>query len=165
MSSIFLALGSNVGDKVAHITQAINFLSEQISDIRRASLYSTSPVGYVAQDDFVNTVASGKTTLSPREVLSFIKNIEQKVGRIQRFKWGPREIDIDLLFYDDITYSDELLTIPHPLLHQRDFVLQPLADLAAKFIHPVLKKSVAELLAEIPEKDRSVQRILTHQSK
>jgi 2-amino-4-hydroxy-6-hydroxymethyldihydropteridine diphosphokinase len=161
MHTIFLALGSNVGDSVKNITQAINLLNEKVFKIKRAALYSTSPVGYLAQADFINTAISGQTELSPREVLSFIKNIEQKIGRIKRFKWGPREIDIDVLFYDDLTYTDEILTLPHPLLHHRDFVLQPLAELAAHFKHPTLKKSVAELLANIPEQERSVQKILT----
>src|SRR5258706_7388759 len=137
MHKIFLALGSNVGDKAKNIETAIALLAEKIKDIHVASLYTTKPVGYVDQDNFVNTALSGDTDLTPEELLKFVKDIEQQVGRIYRFRWGPREIDIDILFYDDVVIKQERLEIPHPRLHERDFVLVPLSDIAPDLIHPV----------------------------
>ena len=154
--TVFLAFGSNVGDKVANIHQAIQLLQPQVNHLQRGQLYETKPVGYLQQDNFVNTAAVGETELNPIELFQFVKDIEQKVGRIKRFRWGPREIDIDLLFYDDRVADDEVLTLPHPRLHQRDFVLRPLLDIAPDFRHPVLQKTIRELLVDLPPTDHSV---------
>ncbi|MDO8610758.1 MAG: 2-amino-4-hydroxy-6-hydroxymethyldihydropteridine diphosphokinase [bacterium] len=149
---ILLALGSNVGNKKENISKAIILLSKKIINIKQAPLYISHAVGYTEQDDFINTAISGNTNLKPRQLLDFVKKIEKEIGRIYRFKWGPREIDIDILFYGNEIYTDESLIIPHPRIHERDFVLQPLVEIDPLFIHPVLKKSVKKLLDEMKTK-------------
>lgn len=156
MSTIFLALGSNVGNKKACIEQAMDFLHERVTNIVQAQLYQTKPWGYENQENFLNTVLQGETNLTPQELLTFIKTIEQKVGRVQRFRNGPREIDIDILFYNDLIYQDKTLQIPHPRIAERDFVLQPLVDIAPNFIHPQLQKTMQQLLEALPQDKRFV---------
>jgi 2-amino-4-hydroxy-6-hydroxymethyldihydropteridine diphosphokinase len=156
MRKIYIALGSNVGDKKHNIQNAISRLTEKISEINVAPFYTSKAVGYTEQDNFMNTVIEGKTGLSPEELLFFVKTIEKEVGRVHRFRWGPREIDIDILFYADLLYQKENLQIPHPRLHERDFVLKPLSDLSSELLHPVLKKSISDILQELPEKKRSI---------
>ena len=145
MHTIFLGLGSNVGGKKKNLEKAIEKLREKISEIKTSKFYKTEPWGYKNQEEFLNAAVMGNTSLSPIEVLEFVKDIEKNVGRIERFKWGPREIDIDILFYDDLVYKDADLEIPHPGLHERDFVLKPLMDLDPDFIHPVLKKTTRHI--------------------
>ncbi|HSW89212.1 MAG TPA: 2-amino-4-hydroxy-6-hydroxymethyldihydropteridine diphosphokinase [Candidatus Saccharimonadales bacterium] len=156
MHTIFLALGSNVGDKKGNISSAITMLKEHISDIVSAPLYETKPWGFTEQDNFYNTVIKGKTALSPDELLLFIKSVEEKTGRIKRFINGPREIDIDIILYDEAILVSPHLTIPHPRMHERDFVLQPLSDIASDLEHPVYKKTMIELLTLLPQEDRSI---------
>lgn len=146
---IFLGLGSNVGDKKQNLEKTISKLRERISDIKVSKFYETEPWGYTEQDKFLNAAICGKTSLSPSELLEFIKLVENKIGRIKRFKWGPREIDIDMLFYDDLVYKDKSITIPHPFLQEREFVLKPLVDLAPNFVHPVFKETVGQLYERI----------------
>jgi len=153
---VFLGLGANVGDKKANIKKAIGYLSENVSDIKLSPIYETKPWGYEKQDNFLNAAVSGKTSLSPSQLLKFVKDAEKKVGRIKRFKWGPREIDIDILFYDDLIYKDDDVVIPHPHLHERDFVLKPLMDLDPNFVHPVFKEKVCELYKALSQKDSSI---------
>ncbi len=148
-TKVYLALGANVGDKKANIGKAIRFLSEKVIYMKRAHLYVSNAVGYTDQDDFINTAVSGETELKPKELLRFVKDIEKQIGRVYRFRWGPREIDIDIIFYGNAIYKDTELEIPHPAMHERDFVLRPLADLDGEMIHPVLKKSVKELLRNL----------------
>jgi 2-amino-4-hydroxy-6-hydroxymethyldihydropteridine diphosphokinase len=152
MHRVFLALGSNVGDKTAHVERAILLLKEKIVDLRSAKMYQTKPWGYEAQDDFVNTVVEGQTDLSPQELFRFVKEVEKQVGRIERFKWGPREIDIDILFYDDLVVKEDHLKIPHPHLQEREFVLLPLLDTAPEFVHPIFRKTVKELYGDLLRK-------------
>lgn len=161
MNHIYLALGSNVGDKKKHIFSAIKLLSEKVTNIHQAPLYESKAVGFTEQDNFLNTVISGKTDLSPGALLAFVKDVEIRVGRIQRFRWGPREIDIDILFYDDLIRNEDRLEIPHPRLHERDFVLIPFIQLNPTFIHPRIKKTVKELLESIPVAQRSIMKIIT----
>jgi 2-amino-4-hydroxy-6-hydroxymethyldihydropteridine diphosphokinase len=149
MIKIFLGLGSNLGDKKRNILDAIELLKEKISGVIVAKLYETEPQYYKKQDTFMNTVLSGYTDESPRELLEFVKGVERQVGRRERFRYGPREVDVDILFYDDQVYKDEKLTIPHPLLQEREFVLKPFMDLEPDFEHPVLKKTIRELCEEL----------------
>lgn len=149
MTKVFLALGSNLGNKKQYINEAIELLKKQINDIEVAKFYETKPQYYKEQDTFVNTVIAGFTNLNPKELLHFIKDVEKQIGRKKRFHFGPREIDIDILFYDDLIYKDENLAIPHPLLQERGFVLKPFLDLEPDFVHPVLKKTIKELYAEL----------------
>ncbi len=119
-------------------------------------MYETKPRYFEDQQNFLNTVLSGYTDLKPWELLQFTKTVQQEVGRVERFRNGPREIDIDILFYDNLVYKDEELEIPHPRLQERDFVLQPFSDLSPDFSHPVLKKTIRELLDVLPEEQRSI---------
>ena len=107
MNFVALALGANVGNKKESLRKAIKLLSLELSNIRIAPLYKTKPVGFVDQDVFLNTVIIGKTALTPDELLDFVKEVEKKVGRIARFRWGPREIDIDILLYDNIIFQSD----------------------------------------------------------
>jgi 2-amino-4-hydroxy-6-hydroxymethyldihydropteridine diphosphokinase len=156
MTDIFLALGSNIENRKQHIETAIALLREKVQDITVAPLYETKPQYFEDQQNFLNTVLSGYTDLKPWELLQFTKTVQQEVGRVERFRNGPREIDIDILFYDNEVYKGEELEIPHPRLQERDFVLQPFADLNPNFFHPVLKKTIRELLNRLPEEHRSV---------
>ena len=156
MAKIFLALGSNIGDKKANIDRAIELLKKKIKDISVSSYYLTKPVGYLKQENFINVAIVGQTLLSPQELLEFIREVEENLGRVKRFKNGPREIDIDILFYDDLILKENSLTIPHPGIAERDFVLKPLLDLDARLIHPVLHISIEKLYKKILPKDRSI---------
>jgi len=149
---IFLGLGSNVGNKINNIQKAIIFLLEKIQDIQIAKFYETKAVGYENQENFINTAIKGYTDLDIQSLFEFTKEVEKKVGRIFRFKWGPREIDIDILFYDNVIYKDSNIEIPHPRIVERDFVLKPLLDLEPDFIHPVVKKSIKQLYEELRDK-------------
>ncbi|MBI5122529.1 aminodeoxychorismate synthase component I [Candidatus Roizmanbacteria bacterium] len=145
MHTVFLALGSNVGNKKEQINSAIEILGSQIKNIKLAKFYETKPMYYENQEDFLNTALQGETDLSPEELLIFIKSIEKKLGRQKRFRNGPREIDIDILFYDDLIFKKENLQIPHPRIQEREFVLKPLMDLDPNFIHPMLKKPISKI--------------------
>ena len=146
MNKIFLALGSNIGDKEHQLNEAIRSLGEKLTDIKTASYYTTSPMYYTDQPDFLNTVISGLTGLLPLELLEFTQHIQSKLGRQKRFKNAPREIDIDILFYGNMVYVNKDLIIPHPLIHERQFVLKPFMELDPEFMHPVLKKTIRQLL-------------------
>lgn len=152
MEKVFLGIGSNVGDKIFFIKKAVSLLSEILSEMEIAPLYLSKAVGFEKQPDFINTVISGYTKLSPDYLLKKIKEIEKTIGRIERYRWGPREIDIDILFYGNYVIEKDNLIIPHPRIQERDFVLKPLSDLDPDFIHPVLKKTVKELLFNLKER-------------
>jgi len=145
MNEVYLGLGSNVGDRLLNLNKAIELLSEKIQILKKSKIYISKAVGYTDQPDFHNMVLYGKTDLSPEELFNFIKDVEKNVGRVYRFHWGPREIDIDILFYNDLVYKSDKLNIPHPRLHERDFVLSPLIELNSKLFHPVLNKRVSDL--------------------
>ena len=149
MTEVYLALGSNVGDSVAYINKAVELLGQKVDGLTRAALYRSKPAGYTDQPDFLNTAVSGQTALDPSELFKFIKDVEERVGRVARFRWGPREIDIDIIFYGDQILDTEKLTIPHPRFQERDFVLRPLADLNPGFKDPRSGQTVGELLAAV----------------
>ena len=155
-----MALGSNIENRKQHVETAIGLLREKVCDITVAPLYETKPRYFEDQQNFLNTVLRGFTDLEPRELLQFTKTVQQEVGRVERFRYGPREIDIDILFYDNVVYKDEELEIPHPQLQERDFVLQPFADISPDFPHPVLKKTISELLDALPDEQRSIIKML-----
>lgn len=156
MATVYLALGANVGDCKKSIAQAVQYLEKSVTNIRVAPLYVTKAVGYTDQPDFFNTVLVGQTSLSPEELLVFVKGIEKKVGRVFRFRWGPREIDIDIILYDDLVLDTPTLTIPHPRFSERDFVLKPLSDLAPDVVDPRSKKTIHKLLQQLPADQLSV---------
>lgn len=147
---VFLGLGSNVGDREEYIEQAI-FLLGKTSGIRvvaRSQNYDNEAEGVGDQPPFVNAVAEIETTLSPHKLLPAIQEIEATLGREREVEWGPRTIDLDILLYDDDIISDDKLQIPHPLLHERTFVLKPLAEVAPDAVHPTLERSIRELYEE-----------------
>ncbi len=146
---IFLGLGSNLGDRQSNLLEALHRLREKITIRSVSSCYETEPVGYLDQPRFLNVVCSGTTSLSPRELFRFIKGIEKKMGRRPTVRYGPRPIDIDILFYDDLVLDEPDLVIPHPRLAERAFVLVPLAEIAPQQVHPTLHMTSEELLARV----------------
>lgn len=146
---IYLGLGTNLGDRSANLQAAIEALSPKIQVLAQSPIYQTPPWGYTEQADFLNLVLFAETSLRPRQLLRYVKGIEKQVGRTATFRWGPREIDIDILFFDDLVFDSRKLTIPHPRVHERAFMLVPLADLDPDLRHPVSGKTVQEQLAEI----------------
>jgi 2-amino-4-hydroxy-6-hydroxymethyldihydropteridine diphosphokinase len=158
MAKVYLALGSNVGDSRAHIRQAQQLLAAELGNLKAAPLYSSKAVGYTDQPDFLNTAVSATTKLEPPILLKHIKAIEQKVGRTASFHWGPREIDIDIIFYDDFILKTEDLTIPHPAFAERDFVLKPLTDLNPSLIDPISGQTITVLLNKLSPGEKSILR-------
>ena len=151
MANAYVGLGSNLGDKTGNIRQALDMLdsADDVSVLAVSSFYETEPEGYEDQDWFVNAAAQIETALSPPRLLKLFKEIEQAIGRGESVRWGPREIDLDLLLYDQLRFESQAVTVPHPRMHQRAFVLVPMAEIAANAIHPVLGKSIRNLLDEL----------------
>jgi 2-amino-4-hydroxy-6-hydroxymethyldihydropteridine diphosphokinase len=149
MPVIYLALGSNLGDRLANLRAALHALAPQIRVTKESKVYETPPWGYEDQPAFLNMAISAETSLEPVALLAHLKNLEADLGRVRTFQYGPRQIDLDILFYDNLTLEAPLLRIPHPHLHERAFVLVPLNDIASDFVHPVLHKTIQELLAQI----------------
>ncbi len=149
MKTVFIALGTNLGDRLANLRAAIESLAPDVRVINESTIYETPPWGYTDQPAFLNMVIEAVTSLGPRALLVYLKKREDELGRVKLFRNGPRQIDLDILFYDDLILDEENLTIPHPRLHERGFVLVPLADLTLDLQHPILKKSVRALLDEV----------------
>lgn len=149
MTRIYLSLGSNIGHRQNFINTALRKLSNHINIHRKSSLYETAPWGKTDQPKFLNLCLMAETDLPSVELLDFVKNVEQKSGRNAGEKWGPREIDIDILFYGNREIEEDGLIIPHPHLHERAFVLVPLREIAPDLIHPTFDKSIAELANKI----------------
>ncbi|MDD8017144.1 MAG: 2-amino-4-hydroxy-6-hydroxymethyldihydropteridine diphosphokinase [Bacteroidota bacterium] len=145
--TVYLGLGSNVGNSVAYLADAIRSIArfEQTSVETVSEVYETEPVGDVAQNDFLNLAMCVHTGIDFQLFHKKIKALEQTIGRKETVRWGPREIDIDLLLFDDLVVDSDTLKIPHREVHQRKFVLQPLSEIAPDVIHPVLKKTITEL--------------------
>ncbi|MGB9612577.1 MAG: 2-amino-4-hydroxy-6-hydroxymethyldihydropteridine diphosphokinase [Candidatus Margulisiibacteriota bacterium] len=146
----YLGLGSNVGDREEYIEQAIFLLEKNpnIQIMRRSSNYETEAEGAGDQPPYINAAVEIKTTLSPHELLDVCQEIETALGRDREVEWGPRTIDLDILLYEDQIISDDRLQIPHPLMHERLFVLKPLREIASSVIHPVMEKTIETLYEE-----------------
>ena len=161
MSRVFVGVGSNEGDRLALISQAVKTLAlvPQIQIVQMAVITETEPVGGPPQGPYLNTVVEVETTLTPQVLLERLQEIERVFGRsASAERWSPRTMDLDLLSYEDRIVQDAQLTLPHPRLHERRFVLEPLAQLAPDWVHPVLRKTVRELLAALPPSAARSQR-------
>jgi len=150
---VYLALGSNMGNRLANLKTAINNLTPQLAVKNKSSVYETPPWGFTEQAEFLNQVVMAETYLQPQALLGHLKRLETALGRVPNFQDGPRLIDIDILFYDDLIVDTPPLTIPHPRMYNRPFVLVPLAEIAPDLIHPLLGKSVCELLDKVDRSD------------
>lgn len=151
MKIVYLALGSNIGNREGNLTAAIDaFGSNGMVILRRSPIYETEPVGYADQRWFLNMVVEAETALFPMQLLTRTGRIERKLGRVRTIPNGPRTIDIDILLYGNAVIRTPRLEIPHPRLHERRFVLAPLADLAPDLRHPLNRKTIRQLLQEAP---------------
>jgi 2-amino-4-hydroxy-6-hydroxymethyldihydropteridine diphosphokinase len=147
-STVYIGLGSNLGDRVANLREAGHRLGAIVKIEKASQLYVAAPLGYVRDDAFVNAVIRGTTTLKPLELLEMMEAIEVTMGRRPGVQYGPRPIDLDLLFYDSVQMETRKLTIPHPRIAQRAFVLKPLAEIAPNLMHPVLYYTMSQLLQD-----------------
>ena len=147
---VYIGLGSNVGDRKFHIDRALDLLAKTVAIRAVSSIYETDPVGYKIQAPFLNGAAEIQTLTSPQDLLKRLKKIETEVGRQPRFRWGPREIDLDILMYGNRIIDTPNLTIPHPEMHRRDFVLIPLREIAKNLVHPVLQKEIQDFRCPEP---------------
>ncbi len=145
MHTVYLGLGTNLGDRQHNLHAATEALPPGLQVEEQSKVYETPAWGYEDQPAFLNIAVRGQTELAPADLLAYLKAIELRLGRTATFRWGPRLIDIDILFYDDLVLETPELVIPHPRLHERAFVVVPLRDIAANLVHPVLGKSVQDL--------------------
>lgn len=148
----YIALGSNLGDKEANLRRALELLQQRGVEIVKTSTFiSTKPYGVTDQPTFLNGVCEVRTSLAPLALLHTLLGIEQEMGRVRLRHWGERNIDLDLLLYEDVVMDTEELKLPHPDMQNRDFVLMPLAEIAPALVHPVLRKTIKELESDLIE--------------
>lgn len=159
MTEVLISLGSNVGNRRENINKAIDMLAEykeiQVTEI--SSYYETEPIGYVDQEKFINAVLSLETSYTPWKLLRLLQNIEQALKRKRSVRWGPRTIDLDIIFFGDLIIESKDLTVPHPRLTERAFVLIPLVEIMPSYIHPLTQKSLLQHLKELND-DKGVYR-------
>ncbi len=148
--SILVGLGANLGDPAAQLARAVAALAEVATVERVSSLYRTEPVGHPGQPDFLNLVAAVRTPLEPLALLEGLQRIERALGRVRSFPNAPRTLDLDLLAYGARVLDDRRLTLPHPRMHLRGFVLHPLVEVAPDWVHPLLGRTARELLSGVP---------------
>lgn len=158
---VYLGLGSNLGDREGNLRRAVEMLEKNVGLERTSSIYETAPWGYLEQPHFLNCVCEGRTAMQPLELLALVKDVERALGREpmgeSSIRWGPRVLDVDILFYGQRAVRESGLEVPHPGLVDRAFVLVPLEEIAPDFRHPVLKLTVAELLQRFsPADDQGV---------
>jgi 2-amino-4-hydroxy-6-hydroxymethyldihydropteridine diphosphokinase len=145
--TVYLSLGTNIGDRAANLKEAVASLPPQMTVKKKSNVYETPPWGYTEQDAFLNQVVQVTTYLEPEPLLKHLKRLEVALGREPTFRYGPRLIDIDILFYDDLVFKSPSLIIPHPNVHERGFVLLPMMDIAPDHVHPVNRKSIREMVS------------------
>lgn len=156
LTTAYIGLGSNIGDRRGTCLQALELLGRAGRVKKVSSFYRTEPVGHRDQEDFVNAVAELETGLSPEQLLTACRAIEDQLGRRRSVHWGPRTIDLDILLYGDQVVESANLTIPHPFMTSRGFVLVPLCEIAPQVVHPILNKTAAILLHELKDPQRVV---------
>jgi 2-amino-4-hydroxy-6-hydroxymethyldihydropteridine diphosphokinase len=152
LTIIHLALGTNLGNRTSNLRRALAAFPPAVTILAESSVYETPPWGMTDQPPFLNMVIKGETRLAPMDLLQYLKQIESELGRVPTVRYGPRLIDVDILFYNSLILDTPELTIPHPRLHERAFVLVPLADLSPTLVHPVLGIPVGALLARVDTK-------------
>ena len=150
---VCLALGSNLGESLKVLRATCEALAPYVTITGKSHIYETSPAYVTDQPHFLNAAVRGLTTLDPMGLLYTVKDLEIELGRRPTFRYGPRVIDIDIIFYDSLALHTTELSIPHSLMAERIFVLKPVADIAPDWMHPVLNKSISQLLAELPPGD------------
>lgn len=149
MAIAYIGIGSNLGNREANCLTAIKLIRDRGLTInKQSSMHETTPWGVEEQPGFINMAIEIETSLEPEKLLESLKCIEAEIGRQDSYRWGPRVIDLDILLYADIIINSPMLQIPHPLMHQRDFVLRPMSEIAPDKMHPVIKKTIDKLLAE-----------------
>jgi 2-amino-4-hydroxy-6-hydroxymethyldihydropteridine diphosphokinase len=157
--TVYLSLGSNMGDRQKNLRDAIARLESVGRILRISSFYETEPIEFTRQAWFLNCVVAIETEKAPQELMTGLLEIEQDLGRRRARRKGPRTIDIDIVLFGDIVLNSAALVVPHPAMQQRRFVLEPLAEIASEVRHPVLKKTIRELLAELPAGGQMVRRL------
>ncbi|KIL53737.1 2-amino-4-hydroxy-6-hydroxymethyldihydropteridine pyrophosphokinase [Jeotgalibacillus alimentarius] len=167
MVTAYLSLGSNIGDTKRNLQEAVKMLdaSPSIEVTKVSSIYETDPVGFTDQQVFLNIVAEVKTELSAESLLDEAQRIEQSLGRERKIHWGPRTIDLDILLYHSDNIQSDRLTVPHPYMRERSFVLVPLNEIAAEAVHPASEKSVRELLNHTGSEGVRLWKETVHQHK
>jgi 2-amino-4-hydroxy-6-hydroxymethyldihydropteridine diphosphokinase len=154
MAKVYIGIGSNIGKREYNCKKAIQKIEGKGIRVKKiSSMYETKPWGFKEQPLFINMVIEVETEINPYELLKILKQIETEMGRKETIRWGPRIIDLDILLYNNEIIDREDLKIPHPFLHQRDFVLLPLSEIAPETIHPILKKTIKQLKEELIDKD------------
>ncbi len=150
----YIGLGSNKGDKLNYLRKAVIKLNEGSASkvVKSSSVYETKPFGLKKQDNFLNAVIKLSTGKNYLELIYLLKNIEKELGRKESVRWGPREIDLDLLFFNNLIYSDDKVTIPHKGIADRDFVLDPLCEIEGELVHPALNKKICDICSGVSEK-------------
>jgi len=156
MPRAYLSIGSNLGDRINYLKKALEKLKQNnIQIIKSSNIIETEPYGYKEQGKFLNMAVEIDSDLEPFELMKLISKIESELGRIRTKRWGPRVIDIDIIFYDYLIINEPDLKIPHPDMQNRFFVLKPFQEIAPDFVHPVLKKTITELLENLNSEGKS----------
>lgn len=151
MTVAYVALGGNQGDRLAHLERAVSEMAKSVTVTALSKIYETEPLGFADQPWFLNAVVAVDTELSARALLAILQEIELKLGKATPFLNGPRTLDLDMLLYGDEVIDGPTLVVPHPRMHERAFVLRPLADVAGHVVHPTIGKAIRELLIELDD--------------